>query len=176
MCFRCCTVVIFHFQDECVCAFNFYSVKYVTCICKKGLKWNFEQVSQVKMSSCWLSNLHTNNLPIVALSFSKSYLILNSWLNASSRISAGIWFACVRIPTCLDRGWTGFKTLSKQSVICRDSYSDWLHKTSWYFCMKSIQIFTPYWNLSSERRKDLPRFQLNCLNYLFSFPEERSCK
>lgn len=34
------------------------SEKYVRCTRKKGRKCNFEQISQVKMSSCRLSNLH----------------------------------------------------------------------------------------------------------------------
>lgn len=37
--------------------------------------------------------------------------------------------------------------------------------------MKSIQIFTPHRNLSSERLKVLPPFQLNCPHF---FPSQRS--
>lgn len=141
------------------------NVKYVKCTCKEGIKCCFEQISQVKMRKyCCIC---IENLPILAHSFSHLYPISNSL----SCICAGIWCAWE-----FQHVLTGFKNLSKQSVISQDSYSDWLHKTSCYFCVKSIQIFTTYRKPSSERIKDLPQFQLKCLDYLFSFPEERSWK
>lgn len=167
MCYWCCTVAIFHFQDILTLAvlkksrigedlkMSLLSLKYGHV--RKGLNAILNKFHKFKWVICI-----KNNLPIQTLSFSK----LCPTSNPLGCICAGIRCACVRIPTCLDRGWTGFKNLSKQGVISQDSYSDWAHETSWYFCMKSIQIFTPYTKPSSQRLKDLPQFQLNRLNSL----------